>query len=144
MNAQEVIGYVNGRYQKRIFDVINAVAAQFIKDGWIMLGGIQDMTDTEYTYRQMMRHPQRSDPKVAAPAGIQFEIVEAVQFDGAPADGINFRLNIGDEQRHEIDIQPHNFTPQVWVHARDAKAVEARFREIESIDFTGIIRVFYH
>lgn len=143
MDAQGVIGKVNERYKARIFALIKLISAEFVEDGWMLTGGIQDWTDTTYRYIQGMRHPQRSDPKVAAPAGIEVEIVEAVQCDGAPADGINFRVDIGDEQGHQIDFQPHNFTPEVWVHARDAKAVEARFREIEGFDYSDIASELY-
>ena len=143
MDAQGVIGKVHERYKARIFALIRMISAEFVKDGWILVDDIRDRTDETFAYVQVMRHPQRSDPKVGAPAGITVEIVEAVVFDGAPADGINFRVDIGDEQGHQIDFQPHNFTPQVWVHARDAKAVEARFREIEGFDYSDIARELY-
>ena len=143
MDAQGVIGKVHERYKARMIALIRLISAEFVEDGWVLLGDIHDHTDMTYAYRQIMRHPKRSDPKVGAPAGIIVEIVEAVQCDGAPADGINFRVDIGDEQGHQIDFQPHNFTPGVWVHARNAKAVEARFRVIEGFDYSNIARELY-
>jgi hypothetical protein len=124
---QQQIEAVKDRYLARIEALLAKVTAAFEINGWVKDGAFTDMTDCEYTYEQDLK-------SLAGVLGIRFSIMEATQWDGEPYGGINFRLDIGDDQGRQLDLIPHNFTPQVWVLSSDPTAVEERFTELEVLD----------
>ena len=124
---QHQIEVVKDCYLARIESLVAKVTAAFEVNGWVKDGGLSDETDEEYTYGQTLT-------SLIGVIGIRFSIMEAMQWDGEPYGGINFRLDIGDDQGRQLDIIPYNFTDQVWVLSSDSEAVEERFTELETLD----------
>jgi hypothetical protein len=125
--CQRQIEVVKDRYLIRIEALVGKVTTAFEVNGWVKDGGLSDETDEEYTYGQTLT-------SLIGVIGIRFSIMEAMQWDGEPVGGLNFRLDIGDDQGRQLDLIPHNFTDQVWVLASDAAAVEERFCELEALN----------
>jgi hypothetical protein len=125
--AQQQIEDVKDRYLTRIEALVAKVSAAFEVNGWLRDGGFTDMTDCEYTFEQDLK-------SLAGTLGIRFSIMEATQWDGEPLGGINFRLDIGDDQGRQLDLIPYNFTSKIWVMSSDPAAVEKRFAELEALD----------
>lgn len=65
-------------------------------------------------------------------------IAESEAFEGTDG-GINFALSIVKFGGEILgSLVPYNYSPQVWVPLTDDEAIETRFKEFESYDFSSI------
>ncbi len=67
------------------------------------------------------------------------EIAEAKSYGDDPETGINFGLTIVEYGGRILgQLQPYNFTPEVWVDARDKDAIAARWQIFDNADLSEI------
>ena len=73
-------------------------------------------------------------------ADITVEIAEEREYEGGEGFGMSFGMNIVEYGGLILgQFQPFNYTPEVWVDARDPEAVAARWQFFEDVDVKGIL-----
>ena len=124
---------VEARYVARIQAVLERLAAAFRHAGLTTAGPAELAIDGSPSWSIVARVPRAKGERQTI--DVIFEIACAAEYGGEPADGLNFglRTNLWGGQPL-ITLEPFNFTPAVWVSARDAAAVEARFRLVEGVE----------
>lgn len=137
--AQVLIAHVRDEYEPRILALMNDLRDRLEKAGW-EASAVYDMTDNQFEWWLSAMRPGAATDDLDNCVDFRFEITEAAQYDGEPADGINFGLTAVEwGGRGLAGLQPYNFTPQVWVHAGDHEAVEERFSIVEHADLGELV-----
>lgn len=135
---REVIDTVKGGYEERIRTLLDGASAALSEQGWERVGEVDHWSgDDEHVWE--VSH-DRTDGSPEAAVGLRFEIVTALSTTSAAGSDrpgrdpvrVNFALHL--LPRHgRSGVVPYNHTSDVWVDARDADAVEERFRMVERV-----------
>jgi hypothetical protein len=137
MEYSDVIKAVADAYDDRAMALLNQIADACRSEGLTVRNGPFQMFDNSYQWSLTVRRtpPWHDDD----PVDVTLEIAEERDYGNPAGSGINFGLSVAEYDGTELGgRQPHNFTPLVWVDARDPAAVAARWDEFTDADFTQI------
>lgn len=97
-----------------------------------------DMSADDYTWAlNVSRGPDMTTEDDLV--DISIEIAEEREYDDREGFGLNFGLSIVEYGGKILgQLQPFNYTPDVWVDARDTAAVAARWQLVDQADLSGI------
>ena len=125
---------VRNLYETRIEAILAGMRKCLIAQGWNVPNAAYEMSDGEYSWWLSAYRPGGTEEEDNM-VDVRFEIAESRSYDGDQPFGINFGLEAVEwGGRPVTEVMPYNFTDQVWVDARDAQAVEERFKLIEEVD----------
>ena len=126
------------KYNARIRSILGDMRKDLIQQGFKVT---QVWFDEGDDYRWFFLANPRIDPSQAEDnqtVDLSIRISESEAFEGTD-EGINFSFSAVECGGRIIgDFTPHNFTPQVWVSLDNEEAIEARFCEFESCDFSTV------
>jgi hypothetical protein len=130
---QAALAAVETRYEPRILALLTRIAEAFRVAGRVTSGPTELAIDGSPSWSIIARVPRARKEDLTVDT--VFEIAEALEFGGGPRDGLNFGLRSTLWGGQPLaTFEPFNFTPEVWVSASDAAAVEKRFRLVEGVD----------
>jgi hypothetical protein len=130
----DIIEDVKKTYEDRAMAMLAEIKGLCERAG-MRVDGPHDMGTDTYEWALEICRPGRD----AEDVGITLEIVEERDHEGGDGYGVSFRLDVVKYGGIVLGgYQPHNYTPEVWVDARDAAAVAARWQEFAGVDITEI------
>jgi len=136
-----VIDAVKSRYELRIVALLTGIGAQLKSQGWKVADEPYELTDSGYSWWITTYRPGREEVEDNC-VDLRLEIAESRLYDGDMQTGINFGLEAVEWGGRPLGgITPYNFTDEVWVDARDAAAVEKRFRIVDQVDVEHLIHL---
>jgi hypothetical protein len=133
-----VIEAVKDAYQERVLALLGRIA-EACRGEDLIVEGPHDLSDDNFRWTLFVyRTPLKRDDEDLV--DVTLEIVEGADYDGREAAfGINFGIDVVEYGGRQLGgLQPYNFTPDVWVDARDADAVAARWQLIEDAEISEI------
>jgi hypothetical protein len=132
-----VIEAVKDAYQERALALLRRVADACRDEGLIADEPFDMSADSFEWCLYVWRTPLKRNDKDLV--DVMLEIPEEREYDGGGGFGLNFGLSITEYGGRLLgQLQPYNYTPDVWVDARDANAVAARWQIIENADLSEI------
>ena len=136
-----IIEKVRDAYEPKILGLLNKIRDVLIADS-LIAGEPFDMSSDDYAWSMIIcRHPELRAPGLRDKdlVDISIEISEERAYDGGSGYGLNFSLTITERGGVELgQLRPYNYTPGVWVDARDPEAVAARWQIMKDADIDDI------
>ncbi len=130
LSAIEPVGHA---YREPIEAHLQQLALILAERGWATDGPI-DISADNYEYTLMVWVTGAVGKSTDAVA-VNVSIEEERDHDGGEGFGMNFCLQVfAPDGRVLGELQPHNYSDQVWVDARDEEAVKARWEEFIGAD----------
>jgi hypothetical protein len=131
---------IRDAYEQPALDVLKRVADACRERGMEVRGEPFPMHDDDYRWVLVVWRDrtarERGDDELI---DITLELVEERSYDDEAGYGVNFGVSVVEYGGRVLgDLQPFNFTPDVWVDARDPKAVLERFDIIRDADPFGV------
>jgi len=137
-----VLEGVKKSYDEKALSLLRKIRDLLTADGLFIPNGPFDSSTDTYqwsltVYRYLPVTPgEKDDTNII---DITLEISEERDYDDAEGFGVNFALDITDYGGRMLGgLSPYNYTPAVWVDARNPEAVAARWRIIEDSDIESI------
>lgn len=134
-NAADYATKIRDKYAARIEAYLDGVAKLFRDHGW-EASEVMDMSADEYEWCILVA-PEGQDVRGPRSIAVEFEIVEAMEYDGHP--GVSFKIDLIGHGGYIVGgLAPYNYTDECWVPMDDVEAVEARFSICENSDFVAL------
>jgi len=133
MDANKVIAAIADRYDGRCLELLTQIQAALAEEVAFEQGPFAETLDD---FRWSLVGLRAYD---GMKIHLTIILAESAQYDGEDEFGINWRLEVVEESGRElIGWSPFNYTPNVWVDARDELRVEERFAYFAAIDMVTL------
>jgi hypothetical protein len=130
---------ITKRYERRIYAVLNSIAAVLRDAGYLVDEPCELPCDTYYRVTFTVHRDGNVHEFGPEDIDVTPEVCPSEVFDGEEG-GVNFSLSIVQMGGRILGgLTPFNYTPQVWVDRKDKQAIEERFAIFEQANPEGVL-----